>query len=301
MNYLYEKILATQKIPEAYEVWEEYRTEVTKYLLKRMGTNKKIMILGAGACNDIALSSLLAAGHEVTLADCDEVAMEEGMKRQLKEQNNTKITMQYCNVWDVTVQEYHRLEECLFQKMPMSSVISYMQHICERIQSQPLMPLQEPVDAIVCIGFHSQITVMFISLLQYYMMLYHVGYSKEEVLAYQNAVIKMNEVVTKRVGQFMEQSAKQFIVGYEYASFDACDMRIYEVRDLFLQGKAQEAAKLGLGRVQGALQLEYLLGEQLSKQSIRVKDWQYVIWNFLPEKNYLMILYDGEYMKENGK
>ena len=45
MNYLYEKILATQKIPEAYEVWEEYRTEVTKYLLKRMGTNKKIMMI----------------------------------------------------------------------------------------------------------------------------------------------------------------------------------------------------------------------------------------------------------------
>ena len=185
MEYLYERIRKTEVIPNAYEKWTEYRSGLTNYILERIGRDKKVAILGAGACNDIELPPLLQAGHEITLLDCDEKAMEEGSIRQFSNvADRERVFRKKIDVWDVTVQEYHELEALLFQRKPMQTVLEHMQKVMERIVSQPVEELAEMVqrqDVVVCVGFHSQVTVMFITLLQYYMSFYNVGYTKDEV------------------------------------------------------------------------------------------------------------------------
>ena len=293
MNYLYGRIKQSERIPDAYEKWSGYRTELTGYVLERLGENKRIAILGAGACNDISLASLLKAGHEITLLDCDEVAMEDGVIRQLSNVlDRDKVSCRKVNVWDVTVQEYHTLEELFFQRKPMKSVISHLNKITERIVSQPVELLGEEYDMMVCVGFHSQVTVMFISLLQYYMSLYNVGYSREDVDDYQKMLYQMNVCMAERVQEWMKQSTKRMILGYEYGSFDAADDRIYEIKELFQKGRADLVAQMGISRVQGAVQLEQYLGIQLAQNRMHLCNWGYLVWNILPEKNYLMVLYD---------
>ena len=65
--------------------WSEYaghRERVTQLLIQSAPTGGRLLVLGAGNCNDLDLSALLEVFAEIHLADLDSEALKEGVLRQ---------------------------------------------------------------------------------------------------------------------------------------------------------------------------------------------------------------------------
>lgn len=296
MEYIYEILRKSEQIPNAYKEWREYRKEVTAYLLSKLKRQSHIAVLGAGESNDLELKRIVEAGHQVTLLDANDAAMQRGIQKQFGEamlQSGCQdyIRVKHCNVWPVTVEDYHHLEEMLFCCTDMTALIGFMKTLMQRIEESPL-DLGDGYDWIVVLGLHSQVNIMFVSLLQYYMNTFGLRYSETEVNSYLTMVSHMNQNMTGYLQIPLMKAAKHQLFGYEYASFDSGDERIYEVQNQFRQGRADLVKKMGISRVEGAVQWEQLLSREYAKNRLEIKDWDYFIWPFCKEKRYLMVLYE---------
>lgn len=66
-----------------YKDWAEYRGDITNYILDHLeGCANKILVIGAGNCNDLALEPLQEKSESLILTDIDVEAMVDGLERQ---------------------------------------------------------------------------------------------------------------------------------------------------------------------------------------------------------------------------
>ena len=68
---LYDRLLALQEIPDAYACWSAYRKALTEYIIKQIDKPQRVLVLGVGRGNDLALDKLLHYTISLTLWDKD--------------------------------------------------------------------------------------------------------------------------------------------------------------------------------------------------------------------------------------
>lgn len=286
-SYIYESLRKTEYIDDAYERWREYRRSLTSYVLCCLEKPSKLAIIGAGACNDYDLSLLLSEGHEITLIDYDMGAMRKGLARQ---HIGHEVTLIELDVFPVGVSGYHGLEDLFQRNASFADVIEYLDRVSgQALQSSWELPGQ--YDMVLAAGLHSQLSIALITLLQEYRRLGMVCFNREELLSYARYVSDINTKLAKRVHEEVCKAASRFLYGCEYASFGKKDATIYEMKALFEQGRADVVEKLGLSRVEGAYQLEQMLGRELMEKRLVLEGVCYFVWPFHREKQYLMAGY----------
>jgi hypothetical protein len=291
MEYQYEQLRTSETIPDAHEMWRGYRDALTAYVLSNLTPKSKIAILGAGECNDIDLKRVVEKGHQVTLLDRDESAMKRGVARAFGAgEAVADVQIRTVDIWQISPVEYHELEEMLYRREQMSVIIAWLKQLTQRLCEMPIS-LGCGYDTVVAAGVHSQVNVLFVSLLQTYMQ-QGICYEQHEIAAYLAQIADMNRSMTEHLQPALLDMAKRHIYAYEYASFDAADERIYDVIDLFYKGRSDLAAKQGICRVEGAIQLERTLSRLIFEGTFTVVSFQYLVWPFTKEKKYLVIAYE---------
>ena len=184
---LYEKIKKNFILPTAYEDWQEYRNSLTNYLIQE--TNHvsvpltfhanmdettllpSLAIIGAGACNDIDLQTLLSHFSTITLLDYDKEAMDTALETyHLKDCPYVECkTISLNGLSDSHYQEFcNKLQDYIqstsgnftpeeFENYAIMLVDDYLTSIAD--YSIPLT--ENSYDYICCFGVHSQLQAMF--------------------------------------------------------------------------------------------------------------------------------------------
>lgn len=287
MDYIYEDLRETEYIDDAYERWEEYRRSLTGYVLGCLDKPSRLAIIGAGACNDYDLSLLISKGHEITLIDYNKGAMQMGLNRQHIGQ---EVTMIELDVFPVGISGYHGLEELFQRNAPFVDVRDYLDRVTgQALQSSFKLPGQ--YDIVLAAGFHSQLSIALVTLLHEYQRLGMVCFSWEEMVSYAAYVSGINTKLAKQLHEKLCIAASRFLYGCEYACFAKNDASIYQIKSLFEQGRADVVKELCLSRVEGAYQLEQLLGREIMDERLMLESVSYFIWPFHKEKQYLLAGY----------
>ncbi len=74
-----------------FHLWENYRNEITDYLIRNMPLNKSILILGSGNSDDIDLSRIKSVASRLTLADIDTEALNSSLDKYLLKKDEANI------------------------------------------------------------------------------------------------------------------------------------------------------------------------------------------------------------------
>lgn len=77
---IYDRLKELQNIDDGYLRWNDYREELTEYIISHIGNNKTLAIYGAGRCADIDLYALQEHNIYITLLDNDIAAMNDAVK-----------------------------------------------------------------------------------------------------------------------------------------------------------------------------------------------------------------------------
>ena len=184
---LYKEIKKNFILPNAYSDWSEYRHALTNYIIDK--TNRlsvplsfhanmeeedllpTLAILGAGACNDIDLHSLLSHFSKITLLDYDQNTM----NTALETYHLTDCPYIECITISLNgLQDYHYEEFCnelqayvqynLDNLTPVifeNYAISLIQKDLQLIREYEIPLHTKSYDYICCFGVHSQLQAMF--------------------------------------------------------------------------------------------------------------------------------------------
>lgn len=187
---LYKEIKQHFHIPEAFTDWEEYRNTLTDYLIHQtdsfevplhftqgMTASKmqpSLLVIGAGACNDLDLARLIPHFSNITLLDSDKSALETAITNYHLEQCSN-ITLSVKSLNGLTDHDYQLFCEELSEFLRMQHLMgtpitteSFDDYACTLLQhflsgcANYSIPLPEnSYDFIWCFGVHSQLQAMF--------------------------------------------------------------------------------------------------------------------------------------------
>lgn len=187
---LYREIKQHFHIPEAFTDWTEYRNTLTDYLIHQtdsfevplhftqgMTTSKlqpSLLVIGAGACNDLDLAKLISHFSNITLLDSDQSALETAIANYHLEQCSN-ITLSVKSLNGLTDHDYQLFCEELSDFLRMQHLTgipitteSFDDYACTLLQHflsgcvNYSIPLPEnSYDFIWCFGVHSQLQAMF--------------------------------------------------------------------------------------------------------------------------------------------
>ena len=178
-----------ENIVNAYSEWKEYREEFTSFILESINcienntvenyvgndwlkvnkensnkgnSNKKnasLLIIGAGACNDINLEHLANIGCSITLSDINESTMQNACSRYLV---NCEIEKKdYLGLEEVDYEDFFRYMIATFSRLEANNILPTLELI-ENIflkieQKLQLNNIVSSYDYAILAGFHSQI------------------------------------------------------------------------------------------------------------------------------------------------
>ena len=99
-------------LPNAYQDWTKYRKYVTELVMESAKINKgsedkkwkKLLIVGAGQCNDFDLVELIQKYAEVTLLDVDNNAMQSAVS-WMPERVKSRIVLREGTVTGITEED----------------------------------------------------------------------------------------------------------------------------------------------------------------------------------------------------
>lgn len=282
MVYRYNTLAQGEIIPGAWEDWAEYRSRLTGEIISCLSLceGKRVAIYGAGACNDIDIHRLLREGCDVTLFDRDLAAMEQAAEEKGYGQ---QISMKEIDFFRIEDREYEILEEILSRGGGREEIAGHLRDIWNREGEQELEVPTEQFDLNICIGVHSQILIRLVTLMQLY------G-CRDESGELHRLLCEMNQDMVERLHDAMLQKGSGLVlIGYEYGSFQPGQAE--PVKRLFEQGQAAKAGDYGVKRVSGAYEAEQDISRRFHENELRIYKYWYDIWNFLPEKEYLMAFF----------
>ena len=118
---IYETLRDSQVIPGAENEWQEYRTQVSAYLVENCESGGSLAVFGAGRCNDLDLHVLAGHFDTVTLLDADKDAMCEAIRSYREKQkigaeapgSGEKVRMQVLNFTGIAQEDYLAFGEVL--------------------------------------------------------------------------------------------------------------------------------------------------------------------------------------------
>lgn len=289
--------MKSSRIPGAEIRWREYRKAVTNYIAEEIQAGETVVIIGAGACDDIEIETLLTQGAEIWLADIDTEAMESVMLR-MTGQNNA---------W---TEKLHRIETDLIQ-LSASERLDYESACTGRaaleewwnrrdrqweqglnIYKDIYKAMQEQAiqqfDHVICLGVNSQLCIPLVLPLER-------EPKMDDREWYQQAVQWLRQENERLAQAFLTETGKiaqQMVLGLEYTTI----YRTQAYREQQICQALEENGSIGLHalelpRVEGAYQVEQELGIQCRRGNLQIKDHQYMLWPFSEEKTYLMVIF----------
>jgi len=187
---LYEEIKQHFYIPTAFEDWADYRNTLTDNLIKETEhfllplcfspdikpeeMQPTLLIIGAGACNDLDLARILPHFSGITLFDNDQKAVEAAISHYHLEHND-KITLCIDSLNGLTDKDYQFFCEQLseYLRLQQSNGIAITQkgfdhtacflltQILETHKHDTIPFSKKAYDFVWCFGVHSQLMAMF--------------------------------------------------------------------------------------------------------------------------------------------
>lgn len=278
------------RIDGAEKRWEAYRNDLTEYVVKDAKQGEKVLVIGAGACDDLDLERLLEEDRQVFLLDCNPETLEKAVSKVKKKENVHTICKDVAGLTEAQVTAFQKACE-----EGSSELEKWKEAYDLRVRENPgfreLQEILEPYedkkfDRIICMGFHSQVYMPLILTLQ----------KEHYPLSVRQQVQRIAEQLNRSFAEESLEAMKQYggiiYLGYEYTTFLREDAALREeaIERLSEQGSVG-LHRMRLSRVEGAYQLEQELGKAYEKQELQIADCVYMLWPFSEEKSYLMVIF----------
>lgn len=167
---LYDDMMATYSIPDSFSRWENYREQVTEYIVQNTEPGKSIAVIGVGEGNDIDLTRIYEHCGSLTLMDINVKGMETAVERYgLKGMPDVRCIRcdllgiseeEYLGLFDIVLEDLDAAEEKGIRWSPSMSVDKYrdeLGRLYERINGFPVDIGSESFDYTVMVGVHSQL------------------------------------------------------------------------------------------------------------------------------------------------
>lgn len=301
--------------------WKQYRNHMTEYILKDCKDTDRILILGAGGCDDIDLAAVAEHTALVCLADVNREAMEAavGKLQSVRPDLQSRIFVIETDFLPISEEEYGEYDKACRQGIETLEQW-WVQHHIQRNADRKRQDAessgewsydmlcgvraamqelgQEAFDTVICLGLHSQLYVGLAVRTYQQKEALNDGVRIRAVDLLQNANQRMAE-------QFMQeilQVGKRVILGLEHtAIYGDSQVSSEEISQQLMLYGGKGLCALQLPRVEGAYQIEQQIAELYRTNKIQIKDCQYFFWPFSEEKTYLMVLYVITYNAFSGR
>lgn len=286
------------RIPDAEIRWREYRKDLTEYIMTGCQDGEQVLILGAGACDDLELVQLLESASRVWLADINGASMEKAVEkiRKIKPELLDKLQLIVTDFVSISEKEYAAYEMACQQGLQgleqwwnrydrtFTGEFKLFRDIRKQMQQQGI----EYFDSVICMGLHSQL----------YMELFLRTYERKQQLDETmrlKAISFLQQANAKAAESFINEGmkiGKKLFLGWEYTTLYKGEEELQEA----IVCRLAESGSVGLqdmqlSRVEGAYQLEQIVGMYSQARKLQITDCQYMFWPFSEEKSYLMVIF----------
>ena len=236
MSY-FDEMIATERIPDSYVGWEQYRREVTEYIENNCRVKKEsgqdadaanskpvLALWGIGPAGDIDIGRL-ADNYRLVLIDRDREAVLSAVREYgLKEQDYIIADIPF---WHVDDDQYRLYEAMLEDCEDTEHILEFLTGIATansgkyigRTESGDIVNdtdrYLDIFDYSVAVGLHSQLNSRFAALLYHYRDNYH----DEDLRLISSAISGLNEAAVERLNDYMYHMTKDVLIyGYEVAA-----------------------------------------------------------------------------------
>ncbi len=208
---IFNEILKTYIITDAYDRWSEYRQRVTDYLISYIERGKTVAILGAGASNDIDLKRFFEHSGTLTLVDKDIKAMNDALSRYgLIGKPGIKLVQK--DFLGISDDRYKKIIGiCLLNHKEHSStdkaareVINELESLFREINAQDIDLGIRKHDYVVAIGLFSQLYSIIMHIWDYMQLLFK---KKDDRIAQMCA--RQNDIFIPRFCKALEDIASE--------------------------------------------------------------------------------------------
>lgn len=280
----------TPRIPGAKERWSDYRKTITDYVAQQIEPEDRILILGAGGCDDIDVEALVRLGAEIYLADVNVEAMNE-VCLEIPSPHIHILEADFIGMTTPDYQDY--LNSCCCGSKALDEwwdkyyynivheKISMFKDVTTMMKHDKI----ELFDMVLCFGLHSQ---LYINMLRKTWMLTDAdeAVKREATRKIQNA----NLFIAEKFMDEINVLGKKMVLGLEYTGFAPDSNVESRILNQLNWAGTRGLYELGLSRVEGSYQMEqYLL--EINQEVKMIRDRQYTLWPFSSEKTYLMVIY----------
>lgn len=177
MSNLYDDLQALSRIPHAYETWTDYRERLSGFFLSQTEPGSTALIIGAGACNDLALNALCGHFSEVRLLDRDTDAVREGVRRQNAPVLPDRVIR--ADLIGVPEEAYRAIADSLLSEIRNASggpdpavferrVKEVFSHALSVRKPDAVTTQTALADHVICCGVHSQLLTTFLQMASVY-------------------------------------------------------------------------------------------------------------------------------------
>lgn len=221
----YDRLMALRSVPDAYQKWKNYRNCLTQYIIRNTSAETRMVVIGAGECNDIDLQILADHFSMMELVDINPESTGKALARYSSAKPAAeKLTEKELDVIGVPANLYRNfcaamereIKDSVLNKNDISSVKidgifqKYMELSRQMIEKydtfENYLKALKP-DYIICSGLHSQLYNVFPQLAEIYSR--YTEINTERIFAY---AAKMNELIAGKVNSCMCRYAQKGII-----------------------------------------------------------------------------------------
>ena len=303
MSY-FDEMIATERIPDSYAGWEQYRREVTEYIedncpvLRVPGQDaacsKPVLALwGIGQAGDIDIGRL-AKKYKLVLIDRDMEAMVRAVSEyELNEQDYIIADIPF---WQVDDDQYRLYEAMLEDCADTEHILEFLAGIAAANSGKYIGRTEvgdivddtdrylDIFDYSVAVGLHSQLNSRFAALLYHYRDNYH----EEDLRLISSAISGLNESAVERLNDYMYHMTKAVLIyGYEVAACE--DQTDAETLANAFDQRDVETMK-SVDHIEGVAQLMKDMSLHMN-YDVELESSRHMVWPFdtmRGRKNYVM-------------
>lgn len=303
----YEEIIQTEDTDCLYDMWRDYRENLTEYIiasvehdyirrqlreeailrpkktynieemLKEQNGKPVLAIWGAGGCNDIDIVRL-SSYFKLVLIDRDLEKIKAARQRfGLREQECLCVNLHF---WNIEHEDYQLFEALLYDKEKKEVVEAFLRKITGDMYTPDYKELPD-FDYSVVVGLASQLNVRFAAMADIYGMY--------GMLA--DVLHEMNELAVHKLMDAVEHmTQRQIIFGYELQNVSMNSEEEAENLRLSLDEEMGYARSVSNHvMIAGNDVLERYICLQIEREGWNILCHKALLWHFSQKKKYLML------------
>ena len=211
---VYDALEKRHVMPRAWDDWADYRKNWSDFIIRHCKWDTRILIVGAGACNDYDLEHFSKFFREILLFDMDEKMLQEALKRVPKERR-AKFGVYTGDLLGITPAEYQEFCRVVQEEVNHRGKLTDVRELADSmLRHVELMyaqagrrrqKLQLPqADYVAVSGVHSQVNHMLPWIWEAYMQ----ALGQREDLIFRRAA-QENELIVKDMNSRLLAAAKR--------------------------------------------------------------------------------------------